>query len=409
MALDAATVLATVGLVAVAAVAAAAAFRRTRVPDVLLLIAFGILAGPGLRLVPATLFRTLAPVASIAAVLVILFDGGLDVQVRELRRGAGPASAVALLAFALTTLLATAAAMLLLGLALPLAVLLGMSFGGAGVAVVIPLIQAMEVSRDARTVVSLGAAIADVLLVVGVFSLAAALAQHEASLPLLAFRLVASFVVAAAVGLLVGLLWLRLLDAHWSAGHESLATVGALFLVYAASETLHGSGPLAVLVFALVIGNSRHAATFTSTALGTAGPPTFHRQAALAIRAFVFVGLGATLDVRAALQPRLLLFALAACIAVVGARVLAVWVAARRILPARWDRLAVTLMFPLGLPTAAASLIPAARFGLEGTQQFPQIAAVVILLTIVASGALVTAVLQPGLRRRLEGHAGAGR
>jgi NhaP-type Na+/H+ or K+/H+ antiporter len=404
--LDAATVLATVGLVAVAAVAAAAAFRRTRVPDVLLLIAFGALAGPGLHLVPAALFRTLAPVASIAAVLVILFDGGLDVTLRELRHGAGPSVAVALLAYALTTVLAAAAAMTLLGLPPPLAVLLGMSFGGAGVAVVIPLIQAMEVGRHARTLVSLGAAIADVLLVVGVFSLASALAERDASVPLLALRLAASFVVAAAVGLLVGRLWLRLLDAPWSRGHESLATVGALFLVYAASEALSGSGPLAVLVFALVLGNSRHAPAVASTTLGTAGPPTFHRQAALGIRAFVFVGLGAALDVHA-LQPRLLLFALAACAAVVAARVAAVALAARRVLASPWDRTAVTLMFPLGLPTAAASLIPTARFGLAGTQAFPQVAAVVILLTIVVSSSLVAIVLQPRVRRRIEGHPGA--
>jgi NhaP-type Na+/H+ or K+/H+ antiporter len=400
---DAATVLATTGLVAVAAVAAAAAFRRTRVPDVLLLLLLGILAGPVLHLAPAALFRAIAPVASIAAVLVILFDGGLDVRLRELRRGAGPAVAVALAAFAGTTLLAGLAAVALLGLPLRLAVLLGMCFGGAGVAVVLPLIQRMGVSRGAQAHVSLETAFADVLLIVGVFTLAAALSDHASSGWLLALRVGASFLVAGAVGVLVGWLWVQLLDRPWSRGHESLATVGALFLAYAAAEALYGAGPLAVLAFALVLGNSRHAATFTRTALGTAGPPTFHRQAALAIRAFVFVGLGATLDVRVFLQPRVLAFAAVACAAVIASRLVAVSLGARRVLRSRWDRTSVTLMFPLGLPTAAASLIPSTRFGLAGTEGFPQVAAAVILLTILVSSLLVAAVLQPGLRRRIEG------
>ncbi|MFO1534599.1 MAG: cation:proton antiporter [Thermoplasmatota archaeon] len=406
--LDATTVLATTGLVAAAAVAAAAAFRRTRVPDVLLLLVAGILAGPALHVVPAALFRALAPVASIAAVLVSLFDGGLDIRVRELRRGAGPALAVALLAFAASGALATLAAWLLLGLSLPLAALLGLSFGGAGVAIVLPLIQRMGVSSRASALVSLETALADVLLVVGVFSLSAVLAQEGGSgVPWLAFRVSASFLVAVAVGVLAGALWVRTLDNPWARGHESLATVGAVFLTYGVAETLYGSGPLAVLAFALVLGNTRHARTVAPARHGVAGPPTFHRQAALAIRAFVFVGLGATFDPGVLLQPRLLLFAAASCAAIVLARVLAVGLAARRLLPSRWDRAAVTLMFPLGLPTAAASLIPGTRFGLAGTEAFPQLAAIVILLSILLSSLLVAIVLQPAIRHRLEGHPGA--
>jgi NhaP-type Na+/H+ or K+/H+ antiporter len=347
------------------------------------------------------LFRALAPVASIAAVLVILFDGGLDIRLQELRRGAGPSVGVAVVAFVGTAVLAGIAAASLLAMSPSRAALLGMCFGGAGVAIVIPLIQRMDVGRPARALVNLETAVSDVLLVVGVFSLAAALAQGSASYALLGLRMAAGVGVAVSAGVLAAMGWVRLLDAPWSRGHESLATVGALFLVYVATETLHGSGPLAVLCFALVLGNSRHAADFTRTALGIAGPPTFHQQAALAIRAFVFVGLGATLDLHAALQPRLLAFAALACLAVIASRVLAIAVAARRVLPSRWDRTAVTLMFPLGLPTAAASLIPYGRFGLAGTSVFPQVAALVILLSIMASSLLVAVALHPAVRRRL--------
>ncbi|HUR61941.1 MAG TPA: cation:proton antiporter [Candidatus Thermoplasmatota archaeon] len=403
MTLDAAGALATVGAVAVAAVLASAAFRRTNIPDVLLLIALGILAGPLLHLLDPALFHALAPVASIAAVLVILFDGGLDVRAGELARGAGPALAVALASFVLASAGAAALAVALLGLGLAHAVLLGMCFGGAGVAIVIPLIQRMGVGRDASALVSLSSALSDVLLIVSVFALASALAASGAgeSAAFFPVLLAAGLLVAGLVGWLAGLAWVRLLRGTWARGHESLATVGAVFLVYAVAETLRGSGPLAVLAFALVLGNSPHATVIARTALGTTGPPTFHRQAALAVRAFVFVGLGATLDLAALLRPRLLAFGVLCVLAVAAARGLAVRLGAWRILPDRWDRVSVSLMFPLGLPTAAASLIPSARFGLAGTEGFPEVAAVVILLSIVVSSVLVALALQPGARRRL--------
>jgi cell volume regulation protein A len=417
MAVDAAHALATAGVVLLASTAASALFRLTRIPDVLQLLVFGIAGGPLLHFLDKALFAAIAPVASVAAILVILFDGGLDIRLKDLRRGAGPSILLAVLAWGGTAVLSAGVAVWLLHMPVSLAILLGMCFGGAGVAIVIPLIRRMGVGRDAMTLVSLETAASDVLLVVGVFSLSSALAIPGSGPGAFAANLGLNFAVGLGIGALAGLGWAWALGRPWVAGQESIVTVGAVFLLYALTEALHGSGPLAVLAFALAVANRPGGSAFVAAehpeGLPTAAPrspeehpSSFHRHAMLAIRAFVFVGLGATLNV-SLLTPRVLLAALGITLAVIVARFWAIGFLARRRLPNGFDRAAVAAMFPCGLPTAAGALIPSTRFNLPGSEVLPQIAAVVILLTIVANGLVVAFLLQPGVRARLEGPAGA--
>ena len=99
---------------------------------------------------------------------------------------------------------------------------------------------------------------------------------------------------------------------------------------------------------------------------------------------------------------RLVGVALLLVLSFVVARAWALGLLARRVIPSSWDRVAVSLMFPLGLPTAAASLIPWARFHLAGTQEFPGLAALVIACSIVVSSLLVAMAMQPAVRRRFK-------
>ncbi len=417
MALDVLHLLATAGFVAVASVAASHLFQRTHIPDVLQLILLGVVVGPLLHLLDAGLFSAIAPLAGIAAILLILFDGGLDIQLRDLRSGAGPALLLAAAAWGATAVLGAGVGIAVLDLPASTAILLGMCFGGAGVAIVIPLIRIMRVSREAVALVSLQAAAGDVLVVVGVFSFASSLAVPGSGPASFALGLVLSFAVAVAAGLAAGWGWSHVLGQRWTGGHASIVTVGAVFLVYAATEVLHGSGPLAVLTFALVLGNSSRATALvaaehpeglpTAAPRAAGDPSTFHRHAMLAIRSFVFLGLGVTLDVGLLARPAFLGAAALLALAVIVARVWAIGLLGRRRLPSRYDRAAVAAMFPCGLPTAAAALIPASRFGLSGTDLLPPLAALVILLTILANGLVVALLLQPGVRRRINGPAGA--
>jgi len=59
-------------------------YSRTKIPDIIWLLAFGILLGPVLNYFDSALFVTLSPMMSIVALCIILFDAGINVDVRAI-------------------------------------------------------------------------------------------------------------------------------------------------------------------------------------------------------------------------------------------------------------------------------------------------------------------------------------
>ena len=64
-------------------------FEKTRIPDVLVLIALGIVVGPVTGILSATELAGITPVFGALALTLILFDGGLDLRYDEVVRKFG--------------------------------------------------------------------------------------------------------------------------------------------------------------------------------------------------------------------------------------------------------------------------------------------------------------------------------
>ena len=117
--------------------------RRVRVPAILLLIAAGLFVGPGLGVVdPTEIFGdSLFPVVSMA-VSLLLFEGGLGLDIAELReRGARPVVRLVTLGVLVTWGAIAAVAAPLFGLSRGLALLLGALLVVSGPTVVGPLLS----------------------------------------------------------------------------------------------------------------------------------------------------------------------------------------------------------------------------------------------------------------------------
>ena len=82
-------------------------FRRIRIPDILLLMLLGIIAGPVAGWVPIEELRLLGQFLGVATLVVILFESGLNLKASELLSGAKRA-----VPFALTTFIFTLAALI---------------------------------------------------------------------------------------------------------------------------------------------------------------------------------------------------------------------------------------------------------------------------------------------------------
>ncbi|MBC2600872.1 cation:proton antiporter domain-containing protein [Puniceicoccus vermicola] len=115
---------------------------RFQIPSILLLLTFGLVAGPGIGLLdPDALFGDLVfPVASIA-VAVILFEGGLSLNLKEFRESGTIILRLISIGGLLTWLLSTFFAWLLLGLSLEISLLLGALLVITGPTVIGPMLR----------------------------------------------------------------------------------------------------------------------------------------------------------------------------------------------------------------------------------------------------------------------------
>jgi NhaP-type Na+/H+ or K+/H+ antiporter len=115
---------------------------RMRIPSILVLLVFGIVAGPVLGWInPGELLGSLLyPVVSLAVAL-ILFEGGLSLSVKEFRAIGAVMAWLVTLGAAMTWLIGALAAHWILGLAWPLAILLGAVLVVTGPTVIGPMLR----------------------------------------------------------------------------------------------------------------------------------------------------------------------------------------------------------------------------------------------------------------------------
>ena len=104
-------------------------FKKSRFPDVLLLILLGLLLGPALLAVTSPDdFGKVGPVMTTVALTVILFQSGTELKLNKIRQAAGATLAIGLVTF-LVTVLITMAVGLAYGLPTLHSLLLGSILG----------------------------------------------------------------------------------------------------------------------------------------------------------------------------------------------------------------------------------------------------------------------------------------
>ena len=144
-----------VGLSAVVALGISAQWFawRTKLPDILVLLIFGIVAGPvtGWINPDELLGDILSPFVSFS-VAIILFEGGLSLRMAEFRKIGGVVIKLITVGIAITWFLAALAAYYILGLNIEIAVLFGTILIVTGPTVIIPLLRQVRPTETAGSV-----------------------------------------------------------------------------------------------------------------------------------------------------------------------------------------------------------------------------------------------------------------
>ena len=239
--------------------------HRIQVPSILLLLGTGLLVGPGLGILdPNEMFGDLLfPIVSIS-VAIILYEGGLDLNVRELR-SIGPAFIRLITVGALVTWIITAlAAHYILEVNFEISILLGAILIVSGPTVVIPLLLHI---RPARRVSNLlkweGILIDPVGAIIAVIVLQAILrgdlgdGRFEWASTLGVFE---TFVIGGIIGGIGGLAMMYALKNYLLPDlYQNMLSLAVVVGIFAASNQVRAeSGLFAVIIMGLVLANQPH-------------------------------------------------------------------------------------------------------------------------------------------------------
>jgi cell volume regulation protein A len=250
-------VLAALGLLLALAALASPVSTRLGVPALVLFLGLGILAGSeGVGGIPFDDYALAFRLGSIALVL-ILFDGGLNTSPAAVRRVAGRAGLLASVTVVATAGL-TAGAGMALGLSVPIAILVGAVVSSTDAAAVFAVLRSSGVRLERSTAATLEVesglndpmaillTVAATELLLGTLGSAGDLAR------LFAMQLGAGVGVGVLFGY-GGRLLLRAVQLP-AAGLYPVVTLAIAFLSFGVATLVDGSGFLAVYLTALVLG-----------------------------------------------------------------------------------------------------------------------------------------------------------
>jgi NhaP-type Na+/H+ or K+/H+ antiporter len=342
--------------------------RRTRVPDVVVLLASGIILGPVLHWINADHFPQVIRGVGTLALILILFAAGLELDLRAWRQFIS-GTVLAILSYALTMAGVTLFCMNVLAMPRMAALLVSAALACMSGSIVLPILDQLDLRRDLKTTLVIEASFGDGLgaLVVGVLiGLASGGVTPKTSggeifggvVALFVFRFLLGFVIAV----VAGFLWARLLPHISNKQFWQVLTFAAVLIVYSGTHAVGGSDLFAVMVFGATLASLLDPKSFLQdfgfeilTTSQSTQIHSFHSELAFLVRSFFFVLLGAMIQFKG-LQEQLLpslgilcVFLIARYIAVTGSRV------AWRNASSRERELACVLI-PRGLITAVLAL-----------------------------------------------------
>lgn len=380
-------------------------FSRFKLNDTLLLILVGVLLGPVFGYLDADALQSLSQIVGPLALILILYDGGLALNLHDLAHGLGNATVLGLVGFVATTGLVAVVTAVALGVPFFTALILGAILGGTSALVVLPSLEHMDVDKKTGTTLGLESALTDVLVVVVSFTLisiaAAGIAVPDAlgdnatasvdggidfDAQGITSKLLITFAMSLFMGIAAGLLWLLTYPRLREKPFGYMLTLGWMFALYVFVEWIlkdvsSGGGPLAVLAFGIMLGNYDRLGKLRFS-LGDEfgrGMKRFQGEISFLVRTFFFIFLGAIVDLSLLTDWKILGVGLLIFLAMGAARYVAVVATTRRV-RLQGDDLVLLAMMPRGLAAAVLAAEPM-KAEIPGTESFVALAFLVLVLS----------------------------
>jgi len=367
------------GVVIFLGVAGEAFFKKTGIPDVAFLMILGVIIGPVLGIIQPEAVMQIVPYFAAVALIIIMFDGGLNLDLKQMVKTAHFSFTLAILGFILSVTIATLAVHYALDWSWIESILLGTIVGGSSSVIVFGLVRNIRISEETKNMLSFESALTDILSTIIAFILFEAILLGQFDLQVLEETLGRAIVVGLVLGFGVGIPWMYVSTKLGNAQHAYMLTLGILFVLFFLANSFGESGALTALVFGLMLGNRSHLAGILKFKLPRIelDDPT-HNQITFLVRSFffVFVGLMASLG-----QYEYAILGVGITIAIYVGRI----IVTKTTLTKRFsllDRRVTRSMIPRGLAAAVLATFPL-TLGLPNAEAYPQIIFFIILTSVI--------------------------
>ncbi len=361
-------------------------FKKTGIPDIAFLMILGVIIGPILGIIPTSTVIEIVPYFAAVALILIMFDGGLNLDIRNVIKTAHYALFLSVFGFFVSIVSVALIMFYGLGWGLVESILLGTMVGGSSSIIVFGLVQRLPISDQTKSMLSLESAITDILVTITAFVLIEMLVSGIFDPTLAITSFAKSVGVGLVLGFVIGIPWAYVTTKIQNVQRSYLLTIGILFVIFFAEKSLGGTGALAPLIFGLMLGNKQILSRYLKFKLPkiSLDDPT-HRQLTFLLRSFffVFVGLLATLG-----RIDFILFGVIAAILIYVTRIPIVKISLRKKFSVV-DKKITIAMIPRGLAAAVMATIPL-TVGLQNAEYYPQIVFVIILSSVIITTIALT-------------------
>ena len=366
-------------------------FRRTHVPDVLVLVILGIIIGPIFGFVAPSDFGRIGSLFATIALVVILFEGGTTLDMNVLGRSLATTGKLAFGSFVLTTTIVALIGFYVFDMPVLPASLLGLILGSTSPAVVIPMVNSLRLSEKTTTVLVLESALTDVLSIIGVFALLQVHLHGEVAPGKLVGEVLSAMIIASFIGVLGGIGWLLVLGKVRDFPNTISSTLAYVFIVYGLTELLGFSGAIAALALGITLTNFEKFGLNRIPSIDRNIVPlndidkAFYSEAVFLLKTYFFVYLGISIEFG---DINLAIASVSIVLMVYAMRLTLTRFIFRDASYSLRDAAFTSMMGPKGLASAVLATLPL-KFGVPGGEMIRDVTYMVVLISITLTALLV--------------------
>lgn len=369
-------------------------YAKTKIPDLIWLLGFGILLGPVFHIYDTSLFIEISPLMSAVALSIILFEAGITVSIEPVINAIP--KVMVLIGFTFTMTVISVGYFLHLYMpqdfTLLQGFLLGTMVGGTSTVTTIGILNAlgstMDIS-DVKVILTLESVFTDPICIIAAITIIDLIMLPSVSIGEGIISIFFAFIISSIIGLFIGLFWGLVLEILRNKPLKYIITIATLFFTYTVSEIVggHGAGPVAALIFGIVISNYRNIFGFVFKKIPIHIDKKeliqFHEELTFFIKSFFFVYIGLIISISMKyIITGLLLVGI--CLTI---RFFAASIASKIMKFSKVERALSRFIFAHGLPALIMSQLPAIydpnKEYFLAPEMYPNLCFIIVLGTVL--------------------------